>query len=204
MKESSSSDGGLIQLEVDKPVWGRFFTVSPLVLIGSREQDGAYNFAPKHMALQLGWDNYFGFVCTPRHSTYQNIQREGAFTVSYPRHSQVVLASLAATARTGDCVSPQLGALPTFQACKIDGRFVEDASLFLECRLDRVVEGFGENSLIAGRIVTAHVPEEALRRTEVDDHDVIFRSPLLAYLNPGRFASIENSFSFPFPADFKK
>jgi len=31
-------------------------------------------------------------------------------------------------------------------------------------------------------------------------HDV----PLLAYLHPGRFATIENSLSFPFPAGMKK
>ncbi len=204
MSKSESRDGQLVRLEGDQPVWGRFFTVAPLVLVGSREEDGRYNFAPKHMAVQLGWDNYFGFVCTPRHGTYQNIQREGVFTVSYPRHSQIVLASLSATARAGNCISPRLGALPTFDASQIEGRFIEDAYLFLECRLDRTIEGFGENSLIAGKIVTAHAPEEALRRSEVDDQDVIHQCPVLAYLHPGRFAPIENSFSFPFPSDFKR
>ena len=37
-----------------------------------------------------------------------------------------------------------------------------------------------------------------------DDQALIHQSPLLAYLNPGRFATIDDSLSFPFPAGMKK
>jgi len=87
----------IVTLETDVPVWDRFFTVSPLVLIGTREVHGTYDLAPENMAFQLGLENYFGFVCTPEHRTYQNARLEESFTVSFPRLTQVVLASLDAS-----------------------------------------------------------------------------------------------------------
>lgn len=190
-------------LEMNLPIWERFFTVAPLVLIGTKEKEG-YDLAPKHMVTPMGWENYFAFVCAARHRTYQNIQREGVFTVSYPRPTQLVLTSLAAAPRCGDDTKPSLLALPTFPARQVDGIFVVDAYLFLECTLDRIIEGFGVNSLITGRIVAAHVHEDALRASERDDNDLIHEAPLLAYLSPGRIARIDASYSFPFPLDFAR
>jgi len=66
-----SAQNHLVSLDPDQPVWERFFSVSPLIVVGTRDEDGSYDLAPKHMATPLGWDNYFGFVCTPRHHTYR-------------------------------------------------------------------------------------------------------------------------------------
>jgi len=192
----------LVALSGELPIWERVFTVNPLVVVGTRERDGGYDLAPKHMAFPMGWENYFGFVCTPRHGTYHNARKEGFFTVSYPRPTQVVLASLAASPREGDGTKPSVQALPTFPASEIDGIFIEDAYLFLECVLDRIIDDFGENSLIAGRIVATHVSVDYLRVSDRDDNDLIQESPLLAYLSPGRHARVRESSSFPFPADF--
>jgi flavin reductase (DIM6/NTAB) family NADH-FMN oxidoreductase RutF len=194
----------LVTLSEDFPIWERVFTVNPLVIVGTRESDGGYDLAPKHMAFPMGWENYFGFVCTPRHNTYHNARREGVFTVSYPRPTQIVLASLAASPREGDGTKPSVYVLPAFPASEVDGVFVEDAYLFLECALDRIVDDFGENSLICGRIVAAHVDEGYLRASDRDDNDLIHVSPLLAYLSPGRYARVAESNSFPFPADFMR
>lgn len=60
------------------------------------------------------------------------------------------------------------------------------------------------NSLIVGRILAAHVHEDFLHVSEIGDQDLIHESPLLAYLNPGRYASIVESYSFPFPTDFMR
>lgn len=194
----------LVSLETDRPIWDRFFTIAPLVVIGSREQDGSYDLAPKHMVTPLSWDNYFGFVCTPEHSTYQNIQREKVFTVSFPTTDSVVLTSLAASPRCGDDTKPALEALPTFPAKRIDGRFLKQSSLFFECELDRIIDDFGANSLISGRIVEAHLVPGALRSMDVDDQDTIAAAPLLAYVSPGRYATIDQSHSFPFPQGFQR
>jgi flavin reductase (DIM6/NTAB) family NADH-FMN oxidoreductase RutF len=200
----NSSQKQLISLDLAQPIWDRFFSVAPLIIVGTKEPDGNYDLAPKHMAMPLGWDNYFGFICTPRHHTYQNIRREGVFTISFPQSEQVILASLSAAPRCDNQTKPSLGALPTFPATLIEGVFLENAYLFLECELDRIVDGFGENSLIAGKIVAAQVEEEALRSCDRDDQDLLLQSPLLVYLSPGRYAKLDRSFSFPFHAGFSR
>ena len=92
--------GSVVTLDERAELWEQCFLVAPLVLVGSRDADGGYDFAPKHMATPLGWDRYFGFVCTPRHSTYRNVERRRAFTVTFPRPNQIVQTSLAASRRT--------------------------------------------------------------------------------------------------------
>jgi flavin reductase (DIM6/NTAB) family NADH-FMN oxidoreductase RutF len=194
----------LISLATDRPIWDRFFTVAPLVLVGSKEADGTFNLAPKHLAMPLGWDRHYCFVCSPDHTTYHNIRRHGAFTVSYPRLTEVLLASLAAAPRCEDRSKPSLLALPTFPARAVDGVLVQDCYLFLECTLHSVLDGFGPNSLIIGTVVAAAAHEGALRGEDRDEADLIFRSPLLAYLSPGRIAEIRQSTAFPFPRGFSR
>ncbi len=193
-------------LDVRQPIWNRFFWVSPLAVIGTLEADGRPDFAPKHMVTPLGWQNWFGFVCTPRHSTYVNARREGVFTVSMPRPDQVVLASLCAAPRCGgeDGEKPELDRLVTRPATVVDGHFLAHSYLFLECETARIVDDFGDNSLIGGKIVAAHVAPDSLRTLERDGQDLIRSAPMLAYLPPARFARIERTFSFPFPAGFER
>jgi flavin reductase (DIM6/NTAB) family NADH-FMN oxidoreductase RutF len=154
--------------------------------------------------MPLGWDNFFCFVCSPRHSTYHNIRRSADFTVSYPRPSELVVASLAAAPRCEDMTKPSLLALPTFPAREVAGVLVADCSLYLECRRHDILDGFGANSLIIGRVVAAAAREDALRLDERDEMEQIHGAPLLAYLSPGRFAEIRASGAFPFPKGFSR
>jgi flavin reductase (DIM6/NTAB) family NADH-FMN oxidoreductase RutF len=199
-----SPNAVLTSLDLSSPIWDRFFTVAPLVVIGTREPDGSDDLAPKHMVTALGWENIFGFVCTESHGTYRNIVREGEFTVSFPNPDQIVLASLSASPRCDDDTKPAVNALPTFPATTVNAAFLKDGYLFLECRLERIVDGFGINSLIAGRIVEARVRSNALREQDRDDQDILLDSPLLAYISPGRYATIDRSYSFPFPQGYRK
>ena len=193
-----------VSIDPKDPIWDRFFTVAPLVLIGTREADGGIDIAPKHMVTPMGWQNYFGFVCTPRHGTYANIERDRVFTVSYPKPSQWMQTSLAAAPRLDDGGKPSLAGVETRPARQVDGALVKDGYLFLECELDRFVDDFGVNSLIVGKIIAAEVDEAYLRASERDDQDLIYQAPLLTYLHPGRFAVIQESNAFPFPAGMKK
>ena len=204
MQEGGKPSENLVSLGVDHPVWTRFFHVAPLIVVGTKEPDGSYDLAPKHMATPMGWGNHFGFVCTPAHGTYRNAQREGVFTVSYPRPSQILATSLAAAPRCEGDEKPSLTALSTFAASVVDGVLLEDAYLHLECETYRIVDGFDENSLITGRVVEAHVSEGALRREDADDHDTIAAAPLLAYLAPGRYAELAETFAFPFHAGWSR
>jgi flavin reductase (DIM6/NTAB) family NADH-FMN oxidoreductase RutF len=202
--EEISSKQDVVSLDLDTPIWGRFYMVAPLVVIGTKENKG-YDLAPKHMAMPMGWNHYFGFVCTPRHATYHNAKHYGAFTVSFPLADQVVLTSLAASPRCDKPGSkPILQQLPTISAEVIDGVFLKDSYLFLECNLERVVDGFGVNSLIVGEIAAAHVSKNALRESESDDQQLIYRTPLLAFLPPDRFSTISESLAYPYPANFEK
>ena len=191
-------------LDVAHPVWDRFFQVAPLVVIGTVEPDGTPDLAPKHMAMPLGWANYFGFMCTPRHATYRNAERERAFTVSYPRPDQLVHASLAAEPRCDDGQKASLATLEVEPGQVTRGPLLRDAYVHLECELDRIVEGFGENALLVGRVVAARVAHEALRVKDKEDEMLIAESPLLAYLAPGQFARIDRGHNFPFPAGFSR
>lgn len=204
MSERATGSLTHVTLSPDDDVWQRCFTVAPLVVIGTREEDGGDDLAPKHMATPLGWGPWFGFVCTPAHATYRNAKREKAFTVSFPPPELTVITSLTAAPRDLAGAKRALRAAATVPAEKIEGAMLADALLQLECRLDRVVDGFGENSLVAGRIVASHVRRDALRDSERDDHDLISERPLLAYLHPGRYARVERSFSFPLPAGFNR
>lgn len=194
----------MVSLELEHPIWDRFFLPAPLAVIGSREESGEWDLAPKHMVTPLSWENYFGFVCAPSHSTYSNIQLEGVFTVSFPRADQVVMTSLTASPRWEDGSKVEVQAVPTVPARFVEGIFLRDSSLMLECELDRIIDDFGSNSLIAGKIVGAHVHEEALRGDDRDDQEVVAQSPLLVYLHPGRFTQITRSDSFPFPTGFRR
>jgi flavin reductase (DIM6/NTAB) family NADH-FMN oxidoreductase RutF len=93
---------------------------------------------------------------------------------------------------------------PRFRRKLIDGVFLQDAYLNLECQLIRMVDDFGDNSLITGKIVAAHVDEAALRSSDLDDQDLLRQAPLLAYLSPGRFATLDHSQAFPFHEGFQR
>ncbi len=194
----------IIPLSLEQSIWDCVLTVAPLVVIGTRELDGTFNLAPKHLVTPLSWKNHFGFVCTPSHATYQNIKRERVFTVSYPRPTQMLLASLTAAPRENDGSKPALALLPTFPARQIKGVFIEDAYLYFECELDRIIDGFDINSLIASRIIAAYVATDSLRQSDKDDGGLLADAPLLAFLNWGRFALIRDSFAFPFVGGFKR
>jgi len=199
----AASADQLVQLSTASPIWERFFTVAPLVLIATKEGTG-YDVAPKHLAMPLGWDNYFAFVCSPSHATYRNVLAHPEFTVSFPRAERILEVSMAAGGRFAGAVKPTLAAVPTFRATVVDGVLVESCSLYLECALERVVEGFGENGLVVGTIVAASAPADSLRGPDVDDADLLNRLAPLVYLAPGRFAIVRETHSFPFPADFRR
>ena len=202
MSEDSTSH--LVTLDPDHPIWDRFFLPAPLALVGTREENGDWDLAPKHMITPLSWDNYLGFVCAATHSTYSNIERERVFTASFVRAEQVVLASLTASPRCDDGSKIEVQAIPTIPAQKVEGVLVTDSFLMLECELDRIIDDFGRNCLIAGKIVAVHVDERALRAEDRDDQEVVAESPPLVYLHPGRFARIIRTDSFPFPEGFRR
>jgi len=157
------------------------------------------------MATPIGFDNYFGFVCTLKHATYQNIKDTQEFTVSFPLPDQVVLAALSATPRSDDTLGtkPIIKALPSLKATRVDALFLETSYLFFECKLFKIIDGFNENSIITGKIMAAHVDKNYMKTFEKDEQQQLKENPLLAYISNGRFAKITKTYNFPFPKNFK-
>lgn len=193
-----------LDIEIDDGFWSRFYLPFSLVLIGSVEDDH-FNLAPKHLAMPLSWKNDFGFICTPLHKTYQNIKLNKTFTVSYPKSEQLALASLASSPRSDeDSNKSILDQIATSPAKKIKGIILKDAFLVYECKLTKIYDDFGENSLIAGKIIHAYADENYLRHYDQDQQQMIYDHPLPVYLHPDRYSIVEKTALFPFPEGFKK
>jgi len=194
-----------ISLNVKDTIWDHFYTVAPLVVIGSKEND-VYDLSPKHMVTPIGFSNYLGFVCTPRHVTYHNIKKEGKFTVSFVKPNQILLASLAAIPRCEDNHFSKeiVKKIPTIPTPDRENIFIADSYVLFECSLYKIIDGFDDYSIITGLIDAAFVHKDYKIFSEVDQQKQIYENPLLAYIAQGRFASIKETFGFPFPKDFKR
>ena len=204
MKKNNFKD--FISLNVKECIWEEFYTVAPLVVIGSKENDG-YDLSPKHMVTPIGFSNYLGFVCTPRHRTYHNIKKEKNFTVSFVKPSQVLLASLAAIPRCEEnrySKEKIVRDIPTILTPKNDNIFIADSYVLLECTLYKIIDGFDDYSIITGQIDAAFVHKDYKIFDEDPQPKNIYDDPLLAYIAQGRFATIKETFSFPYPKGFKR
>jgi flavin reductase (DIM6/NTAB) family NADH-FMN oxidoreductase RutF len=154
----------------------------------------------------MGFNNYFGFVCTPKHRTYHNVLNYDEFSVSYLLPKQIIQAAISASPRKVNISKSDeiVSALPTINGTKTDTLLMEDAYAHLECKLHKIIDGFGENCLITGEIISASVHPDYLRVSEVDERDQIASHPLLAYIADGRFASINDTYNFPYPKNFSR
>jgi len=199
------SEQHITQLNVKQSLWDQVFTIAPLVVVGTKENKG-YDLAPKHMVSPIGFGPYFGFVCTPRHGTFRNIRETGEFTVSFPKPDQLVFTSLSASPRQesiskSDAIQETL---PVVKALSMDAPLVDGSYLYLECRFYKLIEGFDDYAIITGEVVAAYADKEYARLSELDEQEQLQKNPLLAYVAPGRFARISQTYNFPFPKDFKR
>ncbi len=105
------------------------------------------------MATPLGFSDFFGFVCTPRHNTYHNIKKHSRFSVSFVKPDQILLTSLAATPRCAVKDFPEeiTNHIPTVTLNNGASIFVKDSYVMLDCSLYKIIDGFDDYSLITGR-----------------------------------------------------
>ncbi len=194
-----------IALNVKESIWEHFYTVAPLVVIGSKENKG-FDLAPKHMATPLGFSDFFGFVCTPRHNTYHNIKKHLRFSVSFVKPDQILLSSLAATPRSAvkDFPEEVTNQIPTVTVESGESIFIKGSYVMLECSLYKIIDGFDDYSLITGRIERAMVHKDYKIVSDEGHQKQIYDNPLLVYIAQGRFASIKETLSYPYPKDFQR
>ncbi len=202
MRENNFKD--FISLNVEENIWDHFYTVAPLVVIGTKEGD-VYDLSPKHMVTPIGFSNYIAFVCTPRHKTYHNVKKENSFTVSFIRPSQILLSSLSAIPRCegNHYVKNIVENIPTIPTSKKDNIFIADSYVLFECTLFKIIDGFDSYSIITGKIDAAFVHKDYKIFSEVDQQKHVYDNSLLAYIAQGRFADIKETLSYPYPKDFQ-
>lgn len=194
-----------ISLNVKETIWEHFYTVAPLVVIGSKEDEG-FDLAPKHMVTPLGFSDFFGFVCTPRHNTYHNIKKYSRFSVSFVKPDQILLSSLAAMPRCAvkDFSKEITNEIPTVKGGDGETIFIRDSYVMLDCTLHKIIDGFDDYSLISGRIERAMVHKNYKVLSDEGQQQQIYDHPLLAYIAQGRFAIIKETLSYPYPKDFQR
>lgn len=190
----ASEPSRYVELDPGAALWESFYAVAPLVLIGTIEADGSPDVAPKHQATALGHGSLFGFACSPEHATYRNAVSTQAFTVGFPPPGLVVSASLAAAPRDAAGDKPTLDLISLSPARVITGVLVDGCLAQLECHLERVVDDLDDSVFIVGRVVAAFVSTRAR-----DDS-----TPLLAYVHPGRVASVHETKEFPYHRGFRQ
>ncbi len=196
-------EGAQVTIRPDSPPLDRVLTVAPLVVVGTVDDDGVPDLAPKHMVMPVG-DDHLAFTCSPTHTTHRNLLRSAAFTVSWLRPDDVLLASLAAGPRSVDGEKATLAGVATSPATVVDGVVLTDAPLVVECELERVLDDYGHWSVVVGRIVHAVAATDALLSSDEDPHDVLRRSPLLAYVHPDHVATIDHADAFPYHRGFRR
>jgi flavin reductase (DIM6/NTAB) family NADH-FMN oxidoreductase RutF len=74
----------------------------------------------------------------------------------------------------------------------------------LDCSLYKIIDGFDDYSLITGRVEQAMVHKDYKIVSDEGQQKQIYDHPLLAYIAQGRFASIKETLSYPYPKDFQR
>ena len=182
--------GDFVDIGLDPWQWRPAPLINQVVLVGTVEETGAFDLAPKTSAFFASTAlPAVGFSCNTTHHTACNISRTGAFVVNVPeashaakiwdvflRASQERLAAAGWHARAGDVVA---------------GACWDEAVAQLECTHHATIEIAGEEIVIIGRVVAAR-----LRATLVTDVDgagpaAAYRvlDPLF-YLQPGLFTGL--------------
>ena len=194
-----------ISLDVKESIWEHFYTVAPLVVIGTKENQG-FDLAPKHMATPLGFSDFFGFVCTPRHNTYHNIKKNQRFSVSFVKPSLIFEPSFNTMPRCAVKDFPEeiTNQIPTVTNHDGEVIFVRDSYVMLDCSAYKIIDGFDDYSLITGKINYAKVHKDYKIVSDEGHQKQIYDNPLLAYIAQGRFASIKETLSYPYPKDFQR
>jgi flavin reductase (DIM6/NTAB) family NADH-FMN oxidoreductase RutF len=183
---------------------GRYFTVKPLVLVTTLGPKGLPNVAPKTQNMDVGRrEQYFAFVCTPHHHTYQNIKANHEFVVNYPGPKLIENVSAAAQ-QAEDVDEIMLAGLTSIRSIAVKPPRIKECYLHLECKLVEIKD-LEDSSLILGKIVARSADKEASfeRGKSKENIKLLSKHPLLAYVYPDHYAKIDSAEQFMFPKNYK-
>jgi flavin reductase (DIM6/NTAB) family NADH-FMN oxidoreductase RutF len=183
---------------------GRYFTVKPLILVTTLGLKGLPNVAPKTQNMDVGrHEQYFAFVCTPQHHTYQNVKVNQEFVVNYPGPELIDRVSAAAQPAEGvDEIA--LAGLASFPSIVVKPPRIKECYLHLECKLVEIKD-LDDASIVLGKIVARSADKEASfeRGKSKENIRLLSNRPLLAYVYPDHYTKISTANNFIFPKSYK-
>jgi len=137
----------------------RYFTVKPLILVTTLGPDGLPNVAPKTQNMDVGrTEEYFAFVCTPKHHTYQNAKTNGEFVVNYP--GPELIRNVSASSQFAENVDEiALAGLTAIPSLVVKPPRIKECFAHLECRLVEIKD-LDSASIILGKIVARSASRE--------------------------------------------
>jgi flavin reductase (DIM6/NTAB) family NADH-FMN oxidoreductase RutF len=184
---------------------GRYFTVKPLILVTTLGPTGLPNVAPKTQNMDVGRrEQYFAFVCTPQHHTYQNVKVNHEFVVNYPGPELIEKVSSAAQpAEDSDEIA--LAGLTSIPSVVVKPPRIKECYLHLECKLMEIKD-LEDGSIILGKIAARSVDKEAFfeRGKSKENIKLLSKCPLLAYVYPDHYTKISVAEEFVFPKNYKQ
>jgi flavin reductase (DIM6/NTAB) family NADH-FMN oxidoreductase RutF len=148
-------------------------------------------------------EQYFAFVCTPQHHTYQNVKANKEFVVNYPGPELIENVSAAAQLAE-DCDEIALAGLTSIPSLVVKPPRIKECHLHLECRLLETMD-LEDASLVLGRVVARSADKEVSfeHGKAKENIRLLSERPLLAYVYPDHYAKISVAEEFVFPKKYK-
>lgn len=181
-----------------------YFTVKPLILVTTVGPSGLPNVAPKTQNMNVGRnEEYFAFVCTPKHHTYQNVKAQGEFVVNYPGPD--LIRNVSASSQLAENVDEiALAGLTAIPSLVVKPPRIKECFAHLECKLVEFKELDNVN-IILGRVVARSASREVSFEREKAKANIrlLATHPLLAYVYPDHYTKINDAKEFVFPGNYK-
>jgi len=190
--------GNKVELPLDS-FGRRFFRPASLVLVTTMSPLGIPNVAPKTQVMPVGRKGYWAFACCDRHHTYQNVAQQGEFVINIPGPELIEQVSRAAAEFPPGADEISGAGLTAIPSHVVGVPSLAECRVHLECKKERILDGFGEESLIIGEVVAVTV-NESLVDAGVE---ILEEHPLLVYVYPGHYAGIKGAKRFRFPRNYK-
>jgi len=182
----------------------QYFTIKPIILVTTLRRSGLPNVAPKTQCMSVGRrEEYFAFVCTPKHHTYQNAKADKEFVVNYPGPN--LIEKISATSQIAENIDEvALAGLTSIPSLVVKPPRIKECMVHLECKV-MDIKDLGDGSIILGKVVArSSNPEISFKRVMAEESlNLLSKHPLLAYVYPDHYTRIDTAEKFIFPKNYK-
>ena len=149
----------------------RLINHGPLVLVSTRDPEGAYDIAPIAWNCPVHKDPpRLLTVIGSRHKTYENISKTGEFIVCVPHESQLDMVKKTGSVSGRDEDKFRLLDIDAFRGGSVDAMVPSECVGFIECRVFKSVS-CGLADAVIGDILAAAVNEKAFDQRLLTETD---------------------------------